>query len=249
MRRARSQNHRAGGGRVQRLEIFQRHLGQFRRQRHVDVVFEGDRLEKRVIPDQGQFRVERLRHGDDVLDRLQFGHVKPRFHRHGEVGVTGGLPSAFVFRDGASHAAFAPVVGRQCQMPVAKHAVEFLQVIQRRPGGRQHVAAVVAESALLQLKMFAGGRHELPHASRFGAGNRLRVESAFHERQQRQLRRHIAQLELFNDVEKVFARALRHAEYIVRARGVPLLAVMHQVALQIGHGVTAADAFPQIGGR
>jgi hypothetical protein len=52
-------------------------------------------------------------------------------------------------------AAFAPVVGGQRQVPVAKHAVQLLQVVQRGAGGGQHVAAVVAEGVLLELEVLA----------------------------------------------------------------------------------------------
>jgi hypothetical protein len=78
----------------------------------------------------------------------------------------------------AGDAAFAPVVGGQGQVPVAEHAVELLQVVQRCTGGGQHVAPVVTKRVLLEVEVGAGGGHELPHAGSLGAGDGLGVEGA-----------------------------------------------------------------------
>ena len=48
-------------------------------------------------------------------------------------------------------------------------------------------------------------------------------------------------------MKEVFARSLGHAKDVVGSVAVPLLAVPYQAALQIGHGVATAYAFPQIG--
>jgi len=53
-------------------------------------------------------------------------------------------------------------------MPIAKHAVQLLQVVQGRSRGLDHTAAFIAKHVLFQIKVFASGRHELPHAGRFG---------------------------------------------------------------------------------
>ncbi|MPN32302.1 hypothetical protein SDC9_179780 [bioreactor metagenome] len=47
-------------------------------------------------------------------------------------------------------------------------------------------------------------------------------------------------------MEQVFARPLRHALYVVGARGIPLLLVLDQILLKIGHGKALADANPEI---
>ena len=134
-------------------------------------------------------------------------------------------------------------------MPVAKHAVQLLQVVQRRFGGRQYIAPVVSEHVLFQLKVLAGGGHELPHASGLGAGHGLGVERALNEGQQRQLGGHVAPLQLFNNVKHVLAGALGHAQHVVRAAAVPRFPVADQVIAQVGHAVAGADAFPQVGWR
>ena len=204
-------------------------------------------LEVGVVFDQRQFSVKCLRVGHDVLDRLQLGHIHAGLCRHVQVGVAGAQPQLLVAGNGAAHAAFAPVVGSQGQVPVAKHPVELLQVVQRCAGGRQHVAAVVAEGVLLEVEIVARGRHELPHACGLGARYGLGIERAFDVRQQCQLGGHAPAFQLFNDVEQVFAGPLRHALHVVRAGGIPLLAVLHQLVLQVGHGKAAPDAVPQVG--
>ena len=90
-------------------------------------------------------------------------------------------------------------------MPVAKHAMQLLKIVQRGAGRGQHVAPVIPESVLLEFEVLACCRHELPHTRCFGAGHGLRVERAFNKRQQCQLGGHVAQLQFFNDVKQVFA--------------------------------------------
>ena len=197
-----------------------------------------------MVLNQRQLGAEGLRTGHNVFNGLQFGHVKPRFCRHVQLFVAGSQAGFLVFRNRASHASFAPVVGGQRQMPVAKHAVQFLQVIECGAGRGQHVAAVIPKDVLLELKVFSGGGHELPHAGRFGTGNGLRVEGAFNEGQQRQFGRHLPALQLFNNMKQVFARTLGHALDIVRAAGIPLLAVSDQLVLQVGHGKAPANTIP-----
>ena len=131
-------------------------------------------------------------------------------------------------------------------MPVAKHGVQFLQVIQRRAGGGLHIAPVITKGVLLEFKVLAGGRHELPHTRGLSARDGLGIKGALNERQQGQLGGHIAQFQLFNDVEQVFLGALGHAVDVVWAAGVPLLAVTDEVTLQVWHRKAPAYPVPQI---
>ena len=101
--------------------------------------------------------------------------------------------------------AFTPVVSGQSQVPVAKHVVQTLQVIQSGAGRGLHVSAVVAKDVLFEVKTFASGRHELPHAAGTRARHRLWVEGTFNEGQQSQLAGHLALLEFIDDVKQVFA--------------------------------------------
>ncbi len=222
--------------------------GQLGHHGHIDVIGDVHRLEIGVVFNQRQLGAKRLGLGHDVLHGLQLGHIQPGFGRHVQVGVAGAQPRLLVLGNGPAHAAFAPVVGGQGQVPVAKHAMEFLQVVESGAGGCEHIAAVVAKGVLLEVEIIAGGRHELPHTGGLGAGHGLRVERALDVGQQCQLGRHATAFQLFNDVEQVFAGPLGHALHVVGAAGVPLLAVLHQFVLQVGHGKAAANAFPQVGG-
>jgi hypothetical protein len=188
------QNHRAIHGRVQGFEVFQAHIGEFGGHRHVDVAFNGDTLEEGVVLDERQLGVEGLGLGNDVFDRLQLGYVKARFVGHAQVAVGQRQTLRFVARQRTAHTAFAPVVGGQGQMPVAKHGVELLQVIECSTGGLQHIAAFVPEQVLFQIEILARGWHELPHACGLGARHGLRVEGRLDEGQQGQLHGHFPAL-------------------------------------------------------
>ena len=234
---------------VERFEIVHGHIGQLGGNLGIHVVLDFDHIKEGVVLDDGQLRAKGFGVGDDVFHRLQLGHVELGFCRHGQIGVARAQLGFFIALNGAADTAFAPVVGGQGQVPVAKHSVQFFQVIQRRAGGGQHIAPIVAQHVLLQVKVGAGGRHELPHASSLGAGDGLRVKRAFDVGQQRQLGGHVALFQLFDNVEQVFFGALGHAQDVVRAAAVPLLAIGDFVAFQVGHGKAAADAFPQVLGR
>ena len=130
-------------------------------------------------------------------------------------------------------------------MPVTEHAMQFLQIVQGGACGRQHVTAVVTEDVLFERKVSSRGRHELPHAGSLGAGHCLRVEGAFNEGKQRQFGRHLAPLELFNNVKQVLAGAAGHALDVFRAGAVPLLPICDQVIAQIRHGKTTTNTVPQ----
>ena len=157
-----------------------------------------------------------------------------------------GRPGRLVALDRAVHAAFAPVVGGQCEVPVAEHRVQPLQVVERGPGRSQHVAPVVAEDVLLEGKIAPGRRHELPHPRGLRRRHGLRVESAFDERQQRELGGHVARFEFLDDVEQVAASARRHALDVVRTRGVPAFAVPHQFGVEVRHPEAAPHPCPEV---
>ena len=233
-------------GGVQRPEVCFANAREAGRQCNVNVAGDVHRLEVGVVLNHRQLGFEGFRVGHNVFHGLQLGHIHACFCRHVQVGVAGAQTLFLVAGNGTAHAAFTPVVGRQGQVPVAKHAVELLQVVQRGAGGGQHVAPVIAKRVLLQVKVTAGGRHELPHARRLGAGDRLGVEGTFDVGQQGQFGGHAAPLQLFDDMEQVFAGALRHALHVVGAAGVPLLAVLHQFMLQVGHGKATPDAVPEV---
>ena len=191
--------------RVEGFEIFNRHFRQASDQGHIHVPRQGHGLEVGVIRNGRELNALALWIGDQVLHRLQFGHIQAGLCWHTQVGVGNALTRFEVSVDGFAHIAFTPVVGGQSQVPVAKHAMQALQIVQCCAGRGEHVAAIVAESVLFQVKVFAGARHELPHATGAGRRHRLRIERTFNKRQQSQFGRHSTAFNFFNDVVEVFA--------------------------------------------
>ena len=235
--------------RVQRLEFVGRQFGQLGRDGDVDVAGLVDGREIRLVVDHGEGQAELGRIGDDVFHRLQFRHVVARFSRHqvGQAFEVGRLAQRLVFLDGALHRAFAPVVGGQRQLPVAKHVIQALQIRQGRIGRGQHAAAVVLEHGLLEVEIASGGGHELPQAGRTGAGESLRVEGGLDKRQQGQFRRHAALFQFLHHVEDVARGARRGAGDVVGAGGVPVDVVGYQLVVDVGNRIAAADAAPDVG--
>ena len=247
LRRAGGQDHRLVHLRVELLEVVDGQPGQPRGQGHVDVALDVHAQEVRVVLERRQRHCKQSGSGHDVLHRLQLGHVVAGLVGHGQVRVPRAQTGAPVAVDGALHVALAPVVGRQRQVPVAEQAVQPLQVVQRSAGRGEHGAPVVAEEVLAQFEVLAGGGHELPHARGAGSRHRLRVEGTLDEGQQRQVDRHVAAFDFFDDVEQIAPAALGHALHIVGPRGIPLLPLAHEFVVQVGQGVAGADTVPQTG--
>ena len=61
-------------------------------------------------------------------------------------------------------------------MPVPKHAMKFLEIVERCSCRFDHPSAFIAKNILFEIEVLACGGHELPHASRLGRRDRLRVE-------------------------------------------------------------------------
>ena len=199
-----------------------------------------------MVFDAGQFDIEFLRPGHDVFYGLQLGHIKTGLLRHWQIDIAAALPSLLTLSHRPAHTALAPVIGCQCQVPIAKHLVQFLQVVQRRPGRGKHIAAVVPKHVLAQFVLLASSWHELPHAHCLGRGHCLGIEGTLHKRQQCQLAWHVAALKLFNNMKQVFVGALGHAHQVVGPGAVPLFAPAHQISVEVGHAKPAADTLPQV---
>ena len=193
-RRAAGDNHRFFGRRIEGFEVGQADLRQLRRHGHIHIAVYGHSPKVGVVGDVGQ--VHRKAHGvsHDVFHRLQFGHIVARFIGHRQISVGRVQPRFLIAVHGAHDRSLAPVISRQRQMPVAKHAIELLQIVQRRAGRCLHIAPVVVKSVLLEREVFARCGHELPHASGFDAGIGLRVKGALNKGQQRQFGGHMAAL-------------------------------------------------------
>ena len=245
-RRDRSADHRPAEARVERDELLDRHLGQARREAHVDVAHLGDGGEIGLVRDRAERDAEGLGVDDDVLQRLQLGDVVPRLLGHGEARVVGRLAGRPVLRDGARHRALAPVVRRERELPVAVHLVELGQVVERRIGRFHDVAARVVPPVLLEVEALPGAGDELPDSRGMGARVGHRIERALHHRQQRELHRHAALLDLFDDVVEVRPAAVDDALHVLRAHRVVAHLLAHQGPVQVLDREAQADALPHV---
>ncbi len=189
---------------------------------------------------------ERLRIRDEVLQRLELGHVAARLERHLQALVVGRQPPGLVSPDRPRHAVFAEVVGRKREVPVAVQLVERLKVVERGVGGGDHVAARVGPPVLAQLVLLAGRGNELPQARSVRARVGHGVERALDHGQERDLGRHAALFHFLDDVVEIELAALDHALEILRLACVPALALAHPRAVEIGHREAVADALPEI---
>ena len=239
--------HRFAEGRIERRKILFRHFCEARGQFHVDLCRCRDLAEIRTVFHGFEFNTIAARGQDNVLDGNQLGHVVARFRRQAQAEKVRGQAFACVFLDGAGHTALAAVVRGEREFPGIEHAVEFLQVIQRRVGGQQHIAAIVGHPVLLQAKILAGAWNELPHSRCLGARIGLRVESAFDDRQQRDFGRHAATFDFFDHMVEILRAAIDETLNVFRAVRIPLFMVLHQRCVQLAHDETAADALPEIG--
>ena len=183
---------------------------------------------------------------DDVLDRLQLGHVLARLDGHGQAQIVGRQAALGVGTDRATHRAFTPVVRGQRQIPVAEFGVELLQIVERAVGCRDHVTPLVEPPVLLQAEMLAGRRNELPDAG--GAAARIghRVVCALDHRQQRDFGRHAALLDFADDVVEIAATAFDHPRHVVRTRRVPRFGSLDLGGIEIRQHEPLPNARPQI---
>src|SRR5690606_35260825 len=98
----------------------------------------------------------------------------------------GGGGALVVAPQRAEHAVFAGVEGHHRQPPVAgEHAVQGLEVADRRAGGVDRREAAVITAADRDVVVARGDRDELPQAGRAAAAARTGAVAAFDERDQR----------------------------------------------------------------
>ena len=205
LRGARCKNDRVLEGWIEHPEVVCADFSQARGQGHINIAVDTDGFEIGMVFDLWQFSVECLRVGDDVFQGLQFRHVVTRFFGHAQAVVISVFASCFVTADGSSDIPLSPVVGSQCEMPVSKHAVELLKVVQCCACGFQHITALIHEQVLFEIKVEPCGGHELPHACSFGGRDRLRIEGRFDKGKKSQFHGHLPPFQLLNNMEKVRA--------------------------------------------
>ncbi len=84
LRRACGEDHRPVHLRIEELEFLERQAGELDCQSDVDVALDRHAQEIRMVHQLRQRQAEAGGMGDDVLDRLQLGHVALRFDRHAQ---------------------------------------------------------------------------------------------------------------------------------------------------------------------
>ena len=203
-------NHRQVVAGIEKPEFVRIHFGKLGGRLHVDVTAFGDAHKVGFVFDFGELDAVLVRIGHDFSDRFKARHVVGRLARHSQVRVVGLLPARLGAADGSAHAAFAPVVGGQGELPVPELGVEFFQIVQSRARALQHVAPLVAPEVLLQRIDVARLRHELPQARGLGVRERFGLKRAFHKGQKRKFRGQAPLLDFSDDVIEVFARALEN---------------------------------------
>ena len=237
---------RAVKRRVEGFEFVQRHAGQLGGDVDVHMLAGAHRHEIRAIVEFVQFEAKALGFGQNIAHGQQLGHVVAGFVGHADGFKRLRQALGAIALQCAADIAFAPVVGRQRQIPVAKHGVEVFQVIQRGVGGAQHIAAAVVPEGLLQAIVAAGGGHELPQAGGLGAGYRGGIEGAFHQRQQGDFGWHAAPLDLVHDVKQIALTTGQGALEVFRLGAVHALVAAHQLAVHFGELIAFADALPDV---
>ena len=134
-------------------------------------------------------------------------------------------------------------------MPVLEHVVQHLQVVERRTGRGQDVAAVVAPPVLLQVVALAGRGNELPHAGGLRGRNCARVIGRFDQRQQGQLGGHAALFDFLDNMKEEWAGAFEAAPQVFGACRVPAGFVLGGRIGELWHREAVAHALPQVGHR
>ena len=180
---------------------------------HFEVGFVGDRVQVDAVGFRGQ---NHLRQGQ------KFWHVVFGFLGQWQVPVVGRQTELFIALDGPADSAFAGVVGRQGQQPVAvEHVMQAVQVVQGSEGRGRDITTTVIGPGLAQVEVTTGRRNELPEPDRIGMGIRHRVVGAFDGWQQGQFQRHVALFQTLYDVMNIKAAALAGVFQEGRVAGKP----------------------------
>ena len=186
--------------------------------------------------------------GHQAAHRQQLRHVAAGLGRQLQVPEIGRQPSALVALDGALDRQLAAVVGGDRQQPVAvEFIVQRLQVIERRARGLDRVAPAVVPPVLLEAEAAAGVGDELPQPRGARARVGIGLERALDDRQQRELARHIALLELADDVVQPQLGASEGALEEVRVVGKPVELGIDRGLIDVLELEAGAQALEQVG--
>ena len=145
--------------------------------------------------------------------------------------------------------AFAPVVRREGELPVAEVAEQLLEVVERLVGRGDHITPRVEPEVLLEAEVLARRRHELPDPGRARSRQRSRIETALDHRQQRDVERHAALVDFVDDVVQIAPAAIDHPCNVLWALRIPPLPLRDHWAVEIRNRISLDDSIPKVIGR
>jgi hypothetical protein len=235
--------------RIQRKHLFRSKLGKLGRDVQVDLPGDVDLHEVRLVRDRRELQAVRRRIVDDAAHREQLRHVRARFARQLQAEEIGRLARRAILLDRARDVRFAAVVRRDREQPVAIELFrQELQIVERCGRSRDDVASPVVVPVLLQVVASTGTRNELPQTggscARVGDG----VERALDDRQQRELERHVARLDLVDDVVQVALAAPEGAVEISGMLREPAHLALDRRVIDVLECEAAANALEQVAG-
>jgi hypothetical protein len=145
--------------------------------------------------------------------------------------------------DRALYVAGTVVVGSDREEPVAVESlVQLGQVLERRARGLDHVTSLVLVIVALEAIALAGRRNELPKARGVAARVGKRVEGALDHRQECEVARQPARLDLIHDMVHVTLRAPEDTRYVIGVSLQPLDLAVHARVVDLRQGEIAADS-------
>ena len=152
------------------------------------------------------------------------------------------------FLQRARDVAFARVVARDGEQPIAiELLVELLQVVERGARRFEHIAPAVEPPVLREAQSLAGAGNDLPQTRRAAVRIREGIERAFYDRQQRELGRHAARLELAGDMEQIELAPLEDAVEVRLVARVPIAFALHDGVGRDLERKPRAQAHEQVG--
>ena len=233
---------------IELVDLVEGDAGERRRHAEVHLAVEVDLPEVHPVGDRREDDTVAIRFRDDRGDREQAGHVGPGLPRQPQRPDVRRLPPRAVAGRRAHDVALAPVVGGRREQPVAVEVLRELGEIVEGGAGRGHdVTAGVVPPALLQPVEPSGRGNELPQPGRFHRGVGEGLERALDDRQQRELQRHSALLDLAHDIGQVEPGPVRRAPEVVLVLRVPADLALDARVRAIRQRQPVTDARPRIG--
>ncbi len=237
-------------GRVKREQFFLRNARKLSRDVQVDLTGNIDFLEEGLVRNRGERQAVRCRVCHDATHGKKLRNVGARFAVQLQAEEIGRLAGFEIAANRACDVRFARVVGSNRKQPIAVELIrQEFQVVERSGGCGEYVASPVVVPILLETVASPGRWNELPQArsSRAGIGNR--IERALDDRQECELHRHAARLDLVHDVKQIALAALEGAIEILRVTSKPALLFIDGRVVHVNEREAVTNAFEQIARR